>query len=84
MSAPSSLCLLDFHEEDLTGLQRLLAEGYGVGEARSAYRHRVVIAQHDIVTVNGMEPSHYFSTFLAHGGGATQDDDARSSVRNHR
>lgn len=67
MSAPSSLSLLDLHEEDLPRLQRFLAEGHHVGEARSPYRHRAVLAQENVLAVDGMEPSHYLPRLLAHG-----------------
>lgn len=70
MPAPSSLRLLDLHEEDLPRLQRLLAEGHRVGEARGAHRHRAVLAQEDVLTVDRVEPGHYLPRLLAHSGAA--------------
>lgn len=73
MSAPSSLSLLDLYQEDLARLQRLFAEGYRIGEASGAHRHCVIVAQDDIIAVDGVEPGHHLSGPLVHRGVAWED-----------
>lgn len=66
VTAPSSLGLLNFYQEDLAWLQRLLAEGQGVGEANGAICHRAVLAEHNILPVSRVEPRYYLPGLLGH------------------
>ena len=66
VTAPSSLGLLNFYQEDLAWLQRLLAEDQGVGETDGAICHRAILAEHDILPVSRVEPRYYLPGLLGH------------------
>lgn len=69
VSGPAVLAALDLDEEHLARRQRPFAEHYGVGKAHLPVRHRVLVVQAQVVTVEPVKPRLLISARLLLGHG---------------